>query len=505
MQTIEKKKILFCSIIIFVVIFVLITPILLYWNSVQQNRNAIMWDGDPEITIAKHHRSMTWINYSAGFIKGSVIVFFTSAFLLIIGLLLSHKKRLDRQEIYKITRGENVYVLPQKSLNQVAGMIQSEIEGERQKAMAEIIGKGDLLENYQRLAKTMSPAYRRVEIQQPDQQEALPEPSYEVPKLSELLLTGQIAPGKDMILGYDGKVPRRGSFLDIYSAAVAGESGSGKTATLLYLIACGLVAFRAKYYAIDPHYPHPKSLGAKTEALWKSGLMEMATDYSGFARILCTIERIIDQRLKQQDTNNTPVVLVIDELAFLSKTKIGKDLAHTMERVSMEGRKCGVYMLASSQTWLAARTGENSVVRDTLTSAYVHRIKPKQANLLLQDKTEVEKLKKHVKDAGQVLLCPVGDESVVCRIPFATESDMQVIARTYGNGILDGQKGFEEPRQNISTDLLFELFDRSGMKKNQWISQISKESGVSFSMLEKIMSGRRNISPEIAEKLSVII
>lgn len=98
-----------------------------------------------------------------------------------------------------------------------------------------------------------------------------------VPTFRELLTTKEIAFGKPMILGYENGLPRRGSFLDIYSAAVAGESGSGKTATLLFLIGSGLVSCLIRFVGIDPHYPHPKSLGFKTKPLWEAGLITMAT------------------------------------------------------------------------------------------------------------------------------------------------------------------------------------------------------------------------------------
>jgi len=160
--------------------------------------------------------------------------------------------------------------------------------------------------------------------------------------------------------------------------------------------------------------------------------MHMATYKDDMLAVLNAVERTIDNRLKQIDKDTPPLVLVIDELAFLVKTSIGPAVTHTMERISMEGRKCAVYMLASSQTWLSSRTGNNSVVRDTLTSAYVHRIKPKQANLLLQDKEEAEKVKKHVKHAGEALLVPVGDESLIVKMPFTTNADMRMVVEIAG-------------------------------------------------------------------------
>ncbi len=255
----------------------------------------------------------------------------------------------------------------------------------------------------------------------------------DVPTFRELLTTYQLGFGKPMILGFENGVPRYGSFQDIYSAAVAGESGSGKTATLLFLIGSAVISCPIRFIGIDPHYPHPKSLGSKTKPLWDAGLIRMTTYKDDMLAVLHEIEQTIDRRLRQVETDTTPVVLVIDELAFLTKTSIGKAISHTMERISMEGRKCAVYMLASSQTWLAARTGKSSVVRDTLTSAFVHRIKPKQANLLLQDKEESDLVKKHVKHAGDVLLCPVNDDPVVCKIPFSTEADMHIVVEMAEN------------------------------------------------------------------------
>lgn len=333
------------------------------------------------------------------------------------------------------------------------------------------------------------------QIALPEHQEEPEEPEKPVPTFQQLLLSGEIAPGKPMILGYEHGTPRTGSFLDIYSAAVAGESGSGKTATLLYLIGSGLVSENIRFYGIDPHYPHPKSLGYKTKALWESGFMQMATNQDDSLRVLKDIEKIITERLQQIDTDITPVVLVIDELAFLSKTALGKPLAHTMERISTEGRKCAVYMLASSQTWLVARTGESSVVRDTLTSAYVHRIKPKQANLLLQDKEEAEKVKRYCKQAGDVLLCPVNDESVICKMPYTTETDMQHLLSMFGPSLQSDLDGiFQQVSRGTDPANIQE-------EKQLSIRQIEKATGIPYSALQRYYSENKPLKLEYQKKL----
>jgi hypothetical protein len=359
-----------------------------------------------------------------------------------------------------------------------------------------------------------------------------------IPTFQELLLSGEIAQGNPMILGYENGVPRRGSFLDIYSAAVAGESGSGKTSTMLFLIGSGLVACGVRFIGIDPHYPHPNSLGSKTKPLWEAELMRMATSSDEMLNVLTQVERVIDLRLKQVDTDTTPVVLVIDELAFLSKTSIGSSITHTMERISTEGRKCAVYMLASSQTWLAARTGDSSVVRDTLTSAYVHRIKPKQANLLLQDKEEVEKVKRYLKQAGDVLFCPVNDESVVCKMPYTTEADMMMVAEmlqaqriqifpqpmeSVDVSALPGKetqgelpippstsaaKMIAAPKSSLSNsfdtklvEILREQMEASPFDNATWQKQLAEASGVAESSIKKILDGKKKLTARTAKKL----
>lgn len=387
----------------------------------------------PEITQAERSEKLANIHFEGGVYRSVIVALPVSLvgilLLSIIGILhIKHKQA--SVHTYRIGK-YNEFVVHEKDLAIAAPLAMGLMNAEQIKAEQDGIWRG--AERVARLHEQMAKTNLRIAeyrgVQAPALQAAEhPSAPDQVPTFQELLESGALAQGKPMILGYENGQPRYGSFLDIYSAAIAGESGSGKTATLLFLIGSGLLAQQIRFVGIDPHYPHPKSLGAKTKPLWNAGLMEMATYKDDMLKALKEVERTIDRRMKQLDTDTTPVVLVIDELAFLAKTSVGPDVAHTMERISTEGRKCAVYMLAASQTWLVSRTGPSSVVRDTLTSAYVHRIKAKQANLLLQDKEEADKVKRHVKQAGEALLCPVNDDSVIVRMPFATDEDMQTVA-----------------------------------------------------------------------------
>lgn len=330
-----------------------------------------------------------------------------------------------------------------------------------------------------------------------------------IPTFSDLVRSGELARGKLMILGYQDGVPRRGSFLDIYSAAVAGESGSGKTATLLYLIGAGLIAEGVRYYGIDPHYPHPKSLGFKTKALWEAGLMRMETQKDAIADLLRDIEHLIDLRIAQIDIDTTPIVLVIDELAFLSKTTIGAQLAHTMERVSTEGRKCAIYMLASSQTWLVARSGDSSVVRDTLTSAYIHRIKPKQANLLLQDKEQADFVRRKIKRPGEVLFCPTNDDPCIFQMPYTTEHDMPLIIDMVNTSVNSQRVDQQADQTSQPTGLVemecVDLVDQvNGALKNDGdFTRLVQSTGLDKSYVSRILNRKQNMSKNAEERLKL--
>ncbi len=508
-----------------------------------------IWFSGPEDRRIREARVETQVEniywYSTAYKVAFVVVL---AVLLISMLIVSYsiaKSKLKKAAVHTYKIGQyNEVVVHEKDLSLAAPIAMGLMNAEQLKQMNGGIERA--FELYNRMAemqtKQIQALVGRKGIQPgvPDgslfqeTQEVPASSSEQIPTFQELLTSGDIARGKPMILGYENGQPRQGSFMDIYSAAVAGESGSGKTATLLFLIGSGLVSQPIQFVGIDPHYPHPKSLGFKTKPLWETGLMRMATYKDDMLALLDEVEKVIDRRLKQLDKETMPIVLVIDELAFLTKTSIGPAVAHTMERISTEGRKCAVYMLASSQTWLVSRTGPSSVVRDTLTSAYVHRIKPKQANLLLQDKDEASKVKKYVKQAGEALLCPVNDDSVVCKMPFTTETDMRVVAEMLKSDAIDvtpldevkqdklteegsskqlpetsktvtATKVPEQTRQFdpklLTVDILRERMEASPLDEADWTTQLSKNSGVSESLIGNLIAGKKKLTTRTAKKL----
>jgi hypothetical protein len=204
-----------------------------------------------------------------------------------------HRAQIKRASVhtYKFSGGTEV-VIHEKDLSVAWQIVTGLTNAEELKAMNGGLDKA--LQLYTTMADVQSRQIQAL-LGKRGLQPALPEaptplpitppPTVEkIPTFQELLLRGEIAPGKPMILGYANGVPRRGSFLDIYSAAIAGESGSGKTITLLFLIGSGIVAFQVRFIVIDPHDPHPKALGPKIKPLVNNGMITLATKKAGALR-----------------------------------------------------------------------------------------------------------------------------------------------------------------------------------------------------------------------------
>lgn len=473
---------------------------------------------------------------------GSSMIVFTACFsvFLYVASLSQAKRKQAKIHMLKVNEHsaipiheKDLELMPQIAIETLAGEKLHQIAGGTDVAFDYFERMGRLAaENTKAILGARQQAYHQPALPQAPQL-MLPAASTETPTFAQLIDTEELAPGREMILCYEQGRPIRGSMLDIYSSAVAGESGGGKTSTMLFLIGSGLITSEIRFFGIDPHYPHPKSLGFKTKPLWENGLMRMATYKDDMLAVLTHIRTTIDRRLRQEDTDTTPIVLVIDELLKLQGSSIAATLTKTMETISTEGRKCAVYMLVSSHTWLAARTGKDSVARDTLTSAYVHRIKPKQANLLLQDPSTMEYVRK-LKRAGEVVFCPVNNAPRIGCMPYTTEHDMQMLADRLAKKS-SFTSGTEAPREPIRqaavssgleqivapggshalpegklTNLVQELNDRFDqakaadpkLTKTSWQEQVAPQIELSAPLLKSVMNGTRQLTSDTTPKIA---
>lgn len=244
-----------------------------------------------------------------------------------------------------------------------------------------------------------------------------------VPTFRDLLTSGVISTGKPLVFGYlDDGSPKTGTWQDIFSGAIGGQSGYGKTSTLRSLIAQSLLQ-GIRFWIIDYHYPHPESLIATLGDLKDSPLVTSAEMEIDVPDILRDVLATIDRRKHKNEPCEPVKVLCIDEvLEIVKHCPLAGDV---IERIGTEGRKMRVYGLFSAQSWKASRVG-GSTARDNLTSKFAHRMERKQADMLLQDSDQTRIVKKLRK--GQALFCPHNGSAEVLSIPYCAPDDMRLVA-----------------------------------------------------------------------------
>lgn len=200
------------------------------------------------------------------------------------------------------------------------------------------------------------------------------------PNFSELLDAGRIGKGNPMLLGIDkgtGK-PIEGSWLDLYSCAVGGISGSGKTWTAAFLAAQAAL-HGARLVVLDPHSDNPESLASRLAPMSSRYVCEVADNPKSMLASVNLVAAELQQR--KDGKRGEPWLFIADEFSALQRGELADPLAKLVEALGQEGRKVFLYGMVCGQVWTAARAG-GSELRDSLASAYVHRLRPAQARML---------------------------------------------------------------------------------------------------------------------------
>ncbi len=255
------------------------------------------------------------------------------------------------------------------------------------------------------------------------------------PTFAELLADGIIGRLTMLLLGYADGDLRQGTWLDLYSCAIAGLQGSGKTTTELFIILQSVLQ-GAKLLIIDPHRDTAQdSLGGRLAPLAACFMRPIASDDE--KDVLATIKaarREVDRR--RRGATGTPLILVVDEFTRLMRRShtIKDELSDCIEEIAQEGRKLGVFALLSGQIWKATGTG-GTELRYSLASSFVHRIQEQQSKLLIPG--EYAKLTPKLK-TGQVYFYDTNGDTKLMQIPYTTEEDVMTVA-----GLLTSRAGFQ--------------------------------------------------------------
>lgn len=246
--------------------------------------------------------------------------------------------------------------------------------------------------------------------------------SFSAPTFAALLQANAIGDGR-LLLGYTADAPLVGSWKDLYSTAVGGVSGSGKTTTTRFLAAQSAM-MGARFVILDPHAgAGDDSLAATLAPLAPSFIADPAADVPTMRAVIQRVTAELDERMRT-GRKAPPLIVCVDEFTSLMRGPVGDDLAALLERIGQEGRKYGVFALLSGQIWTAERSG-GSELRDSLASAFVHRLKPSQARLLVPD---IDKAVARLP-VGHAYLNRTNGDLLEVAIPLTTAADLEAVAR----------------------------------------------------------------------------
>lgn len=247
-----------------------------------------------------------------------------------------------------------------------------------------------------------------------------------VPTFSELLATNMIAPGRPLILGYTANGPLYGSWLDLFSVGIGGLQGSGKTWTAVYL-ACQSVLNGALLALIDKHAGDKESLATRLAALSATFLCEPASDDKAILMLIDLTMAEYQRRLDNPQAPRRPFLFVVDEYTALMRGPLAGPLSQVSEMLNEEGRKLDMFGLYMGQIWKGSRSG-GTEARDALASCYIHRIKPRQGQMLsgLGDDLPDDVL--HLPDGTAYLVTTQGTVERVT-IPRMSTADLAHVAQ----------------------------------------------------------------------------
>jgi hypothetical protein len=246
------------------------------------------------------------------------------------------------------------------------------------------------------------------------------------PTFAELLKNGVIAPGKPLVLGYTQGQPQYRAFKDLKSLAIAGWQGSGKTLSTAYIVASSVLAYGVQAYIVDPHKNHDEGLYALLRPLEKTGHVTVINPFDT-PTLIHNLNQTLDRRLAGREPSAPDILLVIDELARLAKMDCFDLLIAFLERCTEETRKANMTFIGGSHKWTARHFKGRADIRGCMNSLLIHKTKPSQADLLLEDSRD-KNLVKHLQRPGEAILVTDFDTPIVVSMPLCTRDDMTTVA-----------------------------------------------------------------------------
>jgi GTPase SAR1 family protein len=359
--------------------------------------------------------------YADTYLYGLVFLIGCTGLSCIIVVTGIHREKVKRASVHTYKIGQSEIIVHEKDLAMAApiamGLVNAEIAGKTTDGIKTVV---EICRDIQAVQHPKFSAMAQAALPETGVNGVIDLPA-RPPTFRDLLNDGTIQRGKPIVFGHDLDTQAlfAGTWDDLFSCAVGGQQGSGKTSTLRSII-CQSLLQGYKVWVIDPHYPHPKSLLHSLKPFLNAGLI-----FAGTAtETLKEVNQTITHRLSTQESSDNPAILVIDEV--LDVVNGCRGATETISRIGTQGRKCQVFGLFAGHSWLASRTGGDSAVRDNLTARIVHHMERKQAYILLQD-TELAKEAKTLK-TGEAYFQTIGRTPARVHIPKCEPADVFEVA-----------------------------------------------------------------------------
>lgn len=247
-----------------------------------------------------------------------------------------------------------------------------------------------------------------------------------VPPLATLLDDGTLAPGKPLIMGFSQGDPQYSLLNALKTLAVTGWQGSGKTVSIAYLVATAVLAYAGNILCIilDPHQRHEEGLSSYLAPLQQQGLIDIPNLFY-WGKIWTDLNDRLDRRLRGEEPSSPHVLVVADEMGNLLRRDTNNLMVKFLDRATEETRKTEMTLVGCSHKWTARHFSGHADIRRCMNSLLIHRTKPSNAEMLLEDMDKsVKKQLKAISQPGEGLFVRDYGEPVHIRMPFTRKEDM---------------------------------------------------------------------------------
>lgn len=252
-------------------------------------------------------------------------------------------------------------------------------------------------------------------------------PAFTPKSFLELFQSGAL-PDDKFLMGYnlDNGATVTATWKQLYSALIGGQSGAGKS-TLIRNILAQSALQGGRFVVLDPHYASgEESLGQSLSPLRSLMLCDVAHDDKTMVDALQFVRSIGERRLHGQDSDRTPLVLIVDETtALLSRGAIKEILLDVLGMIAQETRKVGVYAMCIGQQFKS--TIMDTTARNSFVSMLSCRAR-KDVARVQSGNSEFADIAESLTIGQCVWMQPSGDVTRIA-VPNCTEQMIDVVAK----------------------------------------------------------------------------